>query len=174
MEDEELAAPHEYRPILLPRRGELIVWLCASMSAAAWLILQLAKAPIFIGLKILAALLILIAIATSLGNWIDRQTVLKIDSQGIRFENGLRHARLGWQSIRRVEVIPSSLGSRVRVLGEAAHFDFRTLAEVRLDGELKGQMGFQEGEKILKEIIRCASLKETSEAPDGCIYYVPQ
>jgi hypothetical protein len=174
VEDVNLAPAEAYQPVLLPRRGELIAWLCAIMCAVAWLVLHLAKSPVFIGLKILAALLIFISIAISMSNWMDRRTVLKIDPQGIAFENGLRKAQLGWQDIRRVEVISSSLGNKVRVLGDAAHFDFRTLAEVKLGGELKGQMGFQDGEKILKEIIQQADLKETGNPEEGCVYYVPR
>jgi hypothetical protein len=174
MEEEGALESRIYRPILLPRRGELIAWVCALMCAAAWLLLVQAKSPVFFGLKLLAVLLVLIAGAISLGNWMDRRTLLKIDTHGIAFENGLRKVALGWQDIRQVEVITSTLGDKVRVLGETAHFDFRTLAEVRMDGVVKGRMGFQDGEQIVKEIVRRASLRETGETVDGCVYYAPQ
>jgi hypothetical protein len=171
MENEALSPAREYRPVLLSRRGEYIAWFCAALSVAAWLVLRLAKTPVFIGLQILAVLLICIALAISMGNWMDRRTVLQVETQGIYFENGLRKAQLGWQNIQQVQVFPSTWGKKVRVLGDNAHFDFRTLGEVRMDGKVKGQMGFQDGEKILSEIVQQAGLKEKSSPEESIVYY---
>ena len=171
MENVDPTPTREFRPELLSRRGELIAWGLTLVTAAAWLILYFTQTPIFIGLKVLVVLLGFSALAISLGNWMDRRTLLRIESAGVYFENGLRKARLHWEEIRQVEVIPSSWGNKVRVLGEQAHFDFRTFGEVKMQGEVKGQLGFHEGEQILQTILQQAGLKETQGPEEGCMYY---
>jgi len=49
-----------------------------------------------------------------------------------------------------LQVIPSAWGKKVRVIGENGHFDFRTLGEVRLQGEVKGRLGFEKAKRILE------------------------
>lgn len=90
----------------------------------------------------------------------DRQTVLRIGEEGVWFTNGLRKVHLPWGDIQSVQVSPSQLGDRIQVQGESRYFAFRTLAEVMVKGELKGRMGFTEGEQILQVIIQQSGLKE--------------
>jgi len=174
MDNSDAVKIRTYHPLLLPRRGEVIAWLCALMCIFAWVILDWAQSPVFIGLQILAVVLIFIAAAISLSNWVDRHTALQINASGITFENGLRKAAMDWKSIRKVEVVDTPWGKKVQVLGDNTHFDFRTLAEVILNGELKGQMGFVDGDQILKEIIQKASLKEISSDEVGRVFYAPK
>ncbi len=69
-----------------------------------------------------------------------------------------------------MQVIPSAWGKKVRVIGKNGHFDFRTLGEVRLQGEVKGRLGFEKGEEILSQILAKANLKLAKDAENGEYY----
>jgi hypothetical protein len=162
--------PNKFRPELIPRRGERIAWGASLLMLAAWAVLLALETPAHPLFMLLAVFLLLSALAISLGNWADRRTFIRLEADGVRFENGLRRAHLRWGEIRQVQVFPSTWGKKVRVLGEQAHFDFRTLGEVRLDGELKGRMGFADGELILQTILEKAALKEIEQPGKGYYY----
>jgi hypothetical protein len=160
----------EFRPELISRRGEAIAWSLAAVSTAAWLIMRwrVSETP---GAALVFVLFLLFAASSiSLGNWMDRQTVLRLGVDGVAFRNGLRDVSLRWDEIWEVRVIPARWGDRVQVLGEFAHFQFRTLGEVMLQGELKGRMGFAEGETILQRILSASGLQEI-EKTDQVRYY---
>ena len=160
----------EYRPELLSRRGEYIAWGIALVAIAAWVVLHFTATPVFGGLTFLTVLLALSGIAISLGNWMDRRTILRLESEGVRFDNGLRRVMLHWSEICQVQVYPSAWGKKVRVIGEKAHFDFRTLGEVIYQGEVKGRLGFEKGEEILRHILENSRLKKVP-GPANCFYY---
>jgi len=160
----------EYRPELLSRRGEYVAWGIALIVIAAWLILHLTNTPVFGGLTFLAVLLALSGVAISLGNWMDRRTVLRLDPEGVWFDNGLRQVLLRWSEIRQVQVYPSAWGKKVHVIGEKTHFEFRTLGEVLLQGEVKGRMGFKKGEEILGHILENTRLKQVPGPENGSYY----
>jgi len=160
----------EYRPELLSRRGEYIAWGTALAVIVAWVILYLTRTPVFSGLRFLAILLALSGVAISLGNWMDRRTILRIEPDGVWFDNGLRQVSLYWSEIRQVQVYPSAWGKKVRVTGEKTHFDFRTLGEVILKGEVKGRMGFEKGEEILRHILENTRLKLVPSPENGSYY----
>jgi hypothetical protein len=160
----------EFHPELIPRKGERTAWLLFAI-ALVFLAVSLWSADALTWLAIvLVVLLFFSAGSISLGNWVDRKTVLNLDADGIRFQNGLRKVFMGWDEIQAVNVIESAWGQRVQVRGPATHFTFRTLGEVWMQGELKGQMGFTEGESILKEILQNSALK-VSETTEKVRYY---
>jgi hypothetical protein len=161
----------DYRPELLSRRGELTTWVLGLAALAAWLVLALGGYRIHLVLPVVAVLLIFAAMGISLGNWMDRHSLIRIKSSGIEYRNGLRHTRLEWSEIVRVEVFAHKWGDKVRVLGESAHFDFRTLGEVEVHGEIKGRMGFMDGDYILQTILQEAHMKEVKHDDTG-YYYV--
>ena len=161
----------EYRPELIPRRGELVAWIMTMMAFTAWLAINQLGLPVSLGLKFLAVFLGLAALAISLGNWMDRRTRLSLNSEGLSFDNGLRKAHMRWAEIERVEVLPSKWGGKVRVLAGMPHFDFRTLGEVRMHEQVKGRIGFEKGDQILREIILRAHLKQVRASEDGVYYY---
>ncbi len=78
----------EYRPELLSRRGEYVAWGIALVAIAAWVILHLTDNPVFGGLTFLTVLLALSGIAISLGNWMDRRTILRLEPDGVWYDNG--------------------------------------------------------------------------------------
>jgi hypothetical protein len=164
----------EFHPELLSRRGEFVAWGLALVVAATWVILRLYGQGVSIFLLILEAFLLFAGLSISLGNWMDRRSMIRLDREGITFDNGLRHAALHWQEIHRVQVFPTEWGKKVMVLGGRTHFEFRTLAEVKVQDEVKGRMGFADGEKILQHMIQAAHLVEKpgEAAQSGVVYYV--
>ncbi len=179
-----MQAPKEYRPELIPRKGERI----------AWLLLILALVYLGVGIWsddgltwvaiIFVSLMILSAGSITLGNWVDRNTVLRLNTQGVRFSNGLRNVFLKWDEVREVRVLASAWGRRVQVRGPATStsssplgirtgFTFRTLGEVIMQGELKGRIGFADGEYILKKILESSGLQKMETTEKSSYYSRP-
>jgi len=157
----DLSETHEFRPKLLARRSEGLTWILAIVVLATWWILQSNQAQFATTAIVLFIFLIFGAAGMSLGNWMDRRTVFRLDAVGVNFENGLRKVRLGWEEIEKLRVLPSQSGSRrVQVLGSKSHFEFRTLAVLKLNEKIRGQSGFAEGDRILETILNAAQLSE--------------
>jgi hypothetical protein len=171
MDNEPLVG--EYRPELLSRRGEGLAWLTTLFSFTAWIILSLTGRPLLSVVPFMSFFFLLAAASISLGNWVDRSTVLRLEDNGLAFKNGLRNVRLYWNQIVQVQVFGSSWGRKVRVIGAQGHFDFRTLGELTMAGEVKGRMGFKQGEQILRQILSATSLKEV-EHTSNSYYYARQ
>lgn len=167
-----MATPHEFRPELTSRRGELIAWGATLLVGAAWIVLVSSGQNAGFAAPFLAVVLLLAALSISLGNWMDRRTLLRIDEARITFRNGLRNVQLAWDQIRQVQVLPAQWGKKVRVVGERAegqpaHFEFLTLGEVKVLGEVKGRVGFREGEQILEQILERSGLHLVEEESAG-------
>jgi len=160
----------EYRPQTIPRRGELLAWCGAILLSLVWLGLIYRGQRVLPVIPILSIFFILTAASISLGNWVDHNTRIQLSEDGIRFYNGLRNVNLKWKQIEEVHLSPSQLGTKVQVYGANARFSFRTLAEVKVDGESRGQFGFKNGEKILRQIILNSNL-DIIDKPDGDYYY---
>ncbi len=161
----------EYRPELIPRRGEWTAWSLALLSGISWLPLRWLSLPVSKAMLFLTIALVFAALGISLSNWVDRQTVIRLNENWIEFHSGLRHVRFLWLEIRQVRVLPSRWGDKVQVIGERAHFSFRTLGEVWFRDELKGRMGFEKGDEILNEMIDSSGLKKIAEQGGEGISY---
>lgn len=147
----------EFRPEILPRRGEWTAWgLWLVVTLVFWAMRRLGTIPAWAW--VLWGFLLFSAVSISLGNWMDRHTVLSIGMEGIEFTNGLRHVNLAWSDVLKVSVFPASLGRTVQVEGRDAHFRFKTLGEFALGGQVRGRTGFSAGEEILQEIVRRSGL----------------
>ncbi len=156
---QDFSIEREFRPELLSRRAEALAWILAVTMLVTWWILQSNEAQFTSAAVFLFVFLVFAAVGTTFSNWIERRTILRMDGEGVHFENGLRNVRFNWSDIRNVRVLPYTAGSkRVQVIGEKAHFEFKTLAELKLSGVVKGQAGFAEGEEILEAIIRFTKL----------------
>ncbi len=145
----------EFRPRILPRTGEAIAWgLTALLLAVRWLLLQ-RYGLIANSLEWMFLLMLAVSLLISFSNWMERRTRLVLDEEGITFRNGLRNVTLRWPEIRRIRVLPASLGDgkTVMVMGEKTYFRFDTL------GRARGRevwLGFPEGEEILSTLVeRC-------------------
>lgn len=151
--------PTEYQPERFSRRGEFTAWTLTALAFGGWAVILWRGGQASLPYAFLSSFVLLAALAISLTNWMDRHTTLRLDADGVQFENGLRRVSLGWQEIQQVQVYPSRLGKQVRVYGRQTFFNFRTLGEVSLRGEVRGRLGFVEGERILQHILECSGLQ---------------
>src|SRR5512133_1855299 len=119
--------PAEFRPERFSRRGEITAWGLALLAFLAWGWTMTRGFETPAVLKFVALFCVLAGLAISLSNWSDRRTRLRLEPDGVAFENGLRRVRLAWDEIREMRVFPSNLGDQVRVIGEQTFFMFRTL-----------------------------------------------
>ena len=158
-------APREYRPELISRRGELIAWGSFLLVGATWIFLIVSGQSYCLAVPVVAIIFFLAALSISLGNWMDRHTLLCINNDSVAYQNGIRSVEIRWENIQEVQVLPAQWGKKVHVIADQAHFRFQMLGEVKLQGEVKGRVGFTEGEMILDEIIERSKLHET-QAPE--------
>lgn len=166
----QLEAQTIFHPELLSRRGELIAWGTSILVFLGWLVLSLNGRHVPFAVPFLWITLVLAALAISLGNWMDRKTELRLEAGGVTYKNGLRYAALKWDEINEIRVFPSKWGKKVHVLGATAHFNYRTLGEVKVQDEVKGRMGFAEGDKILSVMLEQTYLKEIAGPGPGRYY----
>ena len=116
-----------YYPILLSRRGEYIAWGSLLLLITGWSILLISGREVPSGVLFLLFFLLLSGMGISLGNWMDRKTMISIGEVSVTFKNGLRNSNIIWNDIQRIEVTPSKWGKKVRVIGTDSYFDFRSL-----------------------------------------------
>lgn len=162
--------PAEFRPERFSRRGEFTAWGLVILTFLGWIALSLRGLPVP-GLYIILAIFLLVAgLAISLSNWSDRHTRLILESDGVRFENGLRRVHLTWGEIHKIQVFSSNLGDLIRVNSAQTFFNFRLLGEVSLRGQVRGRLGFAAGEQILQHILQAANLKRIDQ-PGEAYYY---
>jgi len=157
-----------FRPDVLSRRNEIIAWgvfFAAGVGTLIFRNYQTLPAWIYFGLGVL----FLLAAGLSLGNWMDRRTVLRFTKEGLEFTNGLRHIRMDWRDIQSMQVLPSAMGKGVRVTGNRSRFTFTVSGGVRLGGKTQGKFGFSDGDTIIKEIARRSGLPLVSH--NGGNYY---
>lgn len=65
---------------------------------------------------------------------------------------------MNWGKIEKLRVVPDRWGTRVHVSSSRAHFNFRNLSNVKIQGKVRGQIGFPEGEEIMQQIIQTSGL----------------
>lgn len=159
-----------YRPELIPRRGEFIAWISAGLLGLTILILYLTQQRVSWVILGLSVFFLLSAAVISLGNWMDRRTIIQIGPDAIEYQNGLRRLRLPWSQVLDVRVSPAAWGMRVQVRGEQTYFVFHTLGEVRHKGELKGRTGFEAGDEILRQIVLNSNLQIVDDTGAGYYY----
>ena len=113
------------------------------------------------------------AASTSLSNWSDSRTVLRIKPEGIDFTNGLRNVSLAWNEIQEVRINRTRFGKLVQILGANAHFQFRTLSVIERGGKIRAQMGFAASDFILEQILKFSDLQEMDPSDQGRYYVRP-
>ena len=162
--------PREYRPELIPRRGEAIAWIGVVLTGVTWAVLRFRNRQVVIMIPVLFILLIFSAFIISLGNWMDRQTVIRMDDGEVKYRNGVRQVHLRWMEIREVRVQPGNWGKKVQVYADSSYFTFHTLGEVRLRENVKGRMGFEQGEEILRQLVLRSGLEIVEQQGDDYYY----
>jgi hypothetical protein len=150
-----------YTPELLSRQAELTAWALSAAAGLGLYLLSLRTNPPYWA-WFLFAILIFSAASMSLGSWMDRKTFIRLEADGVVYENGLRKAHLTWDAIREVRTAPARWGTSVQVIGASSHFAFSTLGEMEFQGRSRGRTGFAAGKEILDEILRLAALTQTS------------
>ncbi len=149
------------------------MWVLAVVSLAALILLRSQVLVVTPWYTVFVVLLLLLAASTSLGNWMDRKTVLILRPTGLDFCNGLRDISLNWDEIQEVQVFPSRWGKQVHVVGTRSHFSFRTKSELTHKGKIRAKMGFEQGEYIIEQILKNSSLQETDQTGEGRYYARP-
>jgi hypothetical protein len=163
----------EFRPEVQSRRSEAFTWGLAALVWTAGGFLLLRRLPVPTAVPFLAAFLTALAASLSLGNWSDRRACLRLGPDAVYFENGLRRVAFTWAEIERIQVFPSRWGQKVRVIGSNRQFEFRTLGEISLQGEVQGKMGFAAGEAILSHLLARAGLTAKVPLAGGYTYSRP-
>ncbi len=161
----------EFRPVVMPRQGEVASWGVWAAITLAWVWLaRMGSASLFVPL--FWGVLTVIACGTSLGNWMDRRTILRLTEKKVFFANGLRTVSVPWQDIQRIEVLPSRWGEVVHVWGPNVHFRFRVLAEIQALGkDFSARVGFPDGQYIVQELCQHGGLHLKRETGNGRRYY---
>jgi hypothetical protein len=159
----------EFRPEILPRRGELLAWLTAGGLLVGLLIGTYRWGALPFVYWAFEGFAIFAAASISLGNWMDRRSVIRMEADGIAFENGVRSVRLSWPEVQNVAVVPTRLGKRVQVQSATSHFTFKTMSESTLAGQ-QLRTGFADGQEILDVVLKECGLQVKAEK-DGMVYY---
>ena len=163
----------EFRPEILPRRGEFSAWGLTLVLLAFWWLLSWRGQTVPSLVRGGTYFMALVAVLISFSNWTERRTRLRLDDEAVTFSNGLRHVRLPWQDIERIQVRRATLGDghTVEVIGKQAHFHFETLGRVKASHQ-PVELGFVEGEDILNTLVARCGFKRYEER-DGVYYYAP-
>jgi hypothetical protein len=159
----------EFQPELMSRRGELLAWLAGLGLILSFLLGSDAWGPMPIMYWAFAIFIVFSAMSISLGNWMDRRSLIRLDSAGIAFENGLRSVRLTWPEVQNVAVVQSRSGKRVQIQGALTHFTFKTMSESTF-GKYVMRTGFAAGQEILEAVLSESGLQLKAEK-DGITYY---
>jgi hypothetical protein len=161
-----------FTPERLPRRGEFSAWaLTIAIALGFYLLTRPGPAPLLVWFFIV--FFAFSAASISLGNWMDRRTFIRLEPDGVVFENGLRKAHLTWDAIQEVRTSRAQWGISVQVIGGQAHFAFSTFGEMQFRGKVRVRTGFADGKLILDEIIRAAGLTEMLQDGQFNIYSRP-
>jgi hypothetical protein len=162
-----METPVEFRPERFSRQGEAMAWGLTILAGVGWAVFTARGIPLPFLYRIISAVLLITALSLTLTNWVDRSTILHLDDEGVRFENGLRHVEMHWPEIMRVQVIPMNLGRLVRVISQKTYFTFRTLGEVTMRGQTRGRVGFAQGDQILATILERSGLQSNEPVHAG-------
>jgi hypothetical protein len=160
----------EFHPELLPNRGEITAWALALLAGLGLAILHFTWTAVPGWAWIFWIFLFFAAASISFGNWMDRHTLIRTGEDGIEFLNGLRHVRFTWPEVQKVNVLPARWGRTVQVLGENAHFEFRTYGVVEYQGEVRGHIGFVAGQEILDTVLSQSGLSLAEKTEDTYYY----
>ena len=146
----------------MPRRGEFTAWALALLLGLSLFIVS-SSSQLSLFLWVFEGILIFSALSISLGNWMDRRTVLRLSGDEIAYENGLRSVRLRWSEVQNVAVVEGKSGKRVQVQSADSHFTFKTLTVMNMFGQ-SAQTGFEAGHEILNIVLHSADMKLTKES----------
>ncbi|MEJ2758736.1 MAG: hypothetical protein P8046_09680 [Anaerolineales bacterium] len=167
----DLSTEQTFKPLLNSRRPEILSWLFFVVVVGVMIYFPSSGIG-RVGGYLLAAFFLLSAGAMSLANWQNRKTTLSLSKKGIRFENGIQKVWMPWETINRIEVYSGRVNDKIRVKSSDQYFAFDMYNEVVLNGQRRGEVGFEQGELILKTILQQANIDVTQKRhADGYDYY---
>lgn len=168
----DLSTDRVYKPVQNSRKPEIYAWLL--FVAITTLLVAIPNS----GFLRIAGILLMIfflfsAIAMSIGNWMNRNTKLKLTQQGVVFENALQTVDMGYKNISRVEVHSRRVNDKIIVVGDNERsFGFDLYNEIFLNNKSGGAVGFRDGELILETILYYAELdKSRKKQAEGYYYF---
>lgn len=147
-----------FYPLPVDRRGELIAWVCSglALSAGGFLWIQAVKLSL-LGYAFLM-LFPLCAALISFGNWMEANTAITLDPEGIAFSNPIRSLKMDWEMVDSLTVRSTPIGWSVRVSGGGETFQFRTGINLTLQKLSPVKGGFSDGDRIAGVIRGMAGL----------------
>lgn len=165
-----LSTVQVFKPLLTSRRSEVSAW---ALTVVMFLVVLFAplEGRGKLGGIVFLVFLGLSGLTMSIGNWVERNTYLRIAEDGITYFNGAREISLGWKKITRVEVVPSRFGDRIRVNSDSARFRFQSLGNISMNEKISGRVGFEQGEQILETILEQSGLAGAERQQTNGTYY---
>ncbi len=158
-----------YKPEILSRQSELNAWLLAFFAGIGMYFLS-RQSTIPNWSWFLCLIFVFSALSMSLGNWMDRQSLILINDNAVKFENGLRKVVFSWDEIIEIRTAVVRWGTSVQVIAKKGHFSFSTLGEMKFQGEVRGKTGYSAGQVIMDTIIQHACLLRTERSGTQVIY----
>jgi hypothetical protein len=147
-----------FRPVAPPRRGELLAFIFAGglilvVLLRAMVMSEISYLPLF-----LAGLFLLAAILIAYGNWMERNTWIRIDADGVVFHKPIREINMRWDEIEELRSSRYRGGWSVMVTGGISRFIFHS--EIRMQSSFGGEVrtGFPQGEHVAAVIRKNAGL----------------
>ena len=153
----DLSTERTFKPLLNSRRPEIFSWLFFVVMVVMMVYFPSSGLG-RIGGYLLGAFFLFSGGALSLANWQNRKTELTLTEEGIRFENGLQKVWMAWEDITRIEVYSGRVNDKIRVKRANQYFAFDMYNEVVLNGQRRGEVGFEQGEHILNTIFQNANI----------------
>lgn len=153
----------------MSRKAEWLAWLSSIGLFMGLIVASTGTDTVGILFWGFAYFLLFTAGSISLGNWMDSRSVLRLDTDGVAYQNGLRSVNFKWSEIQNVAIVPTKLGKRVQVQSAHAHFTFKTMGELKMGNQWL-RAGFADGEEILAHILeKCGMILKAEK--DGMVYY---
>lgn len=110
----------------------------------------------------------------TLGNWLERNTSMRLNLQEIALVRPLQTLGMKWDEVDRVDVMTKSNARRVFVQGRGVKFSFRPATRVEIRGKIRDEYGFLESEKIIETILTMAKISEIRHDLVNGYYYAKE
>ncbi len=167
----DLSTPQTYKPVVNSRRPEFTAWLLAIILVIVNLTFP-ASGLFRSGGLILTIFFLFSSVILSIGNWMSQKTKLRLDEDGIWFDNGVRETSFAWKNIVRLEVYPGRFNDKIIVVSETGKINFDIVEEQNVNGKKFTASGFMDGEEILDIILgRTELIDGIKHQAQGYYYY---
>jgi hypothetical protein len=167
----DLSTPQSFKPLKNNRRSELIAWLFAILLVVVKIMFP-AYGFFRIGGSILALFFLFSAVIMSIGNWVSRNSELRISEKGIWYFNGARKSSFHWKDIIRVEVYSGRFNDRINVVSTSGNIYFDIIGDGVINERKFSPTGYADGEEILETILNKTNLiGGQKQKAQGYYYY---